>query len=69
MNLGQTVFHSGYFKRLLKTLKCFCFECGKLMLFVSEYKLKRVRNNNYNLIKMQSNMNRIEELIKKVGQL
>jgi DNA-directed RNA polymerase beta' subunit len=67
MELKQTVFHLGYFKRLLKTLKCFCFECGKLMIDVSSYKLKRIKKNKYNLIKMQANMIRLEEACRQVG--
>ena len=67
MNLDQTVFHSGFFKKLLKTLKCFCFNCGKLLIKVPDEKLRAVKNNKYHLIKMQTNLIKIEETIKEVG--
>jgi DNA-directed RNA polymerase beta' subunit len=66
LNLHQTVYHQGYFKRLLKTLKCFCFDCGKLIFEVSERKIRKVPNNQLNLIIMQNSMNKFEKMAKEV---
>ena len=47
LELARPVYHQGYFNVTLKTLRCICFNCGRLKKMMDEHKMQVARKISF----------------------
>eukprot|EP00592_Proboscia_alata_P008987 CAMPEP_0194354350 /NCGR_PEP_ID=MMETSP0174-20130528/2525_1 /TAXON_ID=216777 /ORGANISM="Proboscia alata, Strain PI-D3" /LENGTH=1496 /DNA_ID=CAMNT_0039123271 /DNA_START=499 /DNA_END=4985 /DNA_ORIENTATION=- len=60
VELARPVYHQGFFTVMLKTLRCVCFSCGRLVMNEEEYKFKNAKT----IIKRKTRLDTFHNLLR-----